>query len=457
MKRKIYDELLSWKKDKQNTCLTIKGQRQVGKTYIVEQFGRENYEHFVEIDFSRMPQAELAFERGIDVDSVIRELSMRMDGTIIEPGNTLIFLDEIQECPKARASLKWFAQDGRYDVISSGSLLGVTNNNARRRKEGESKPLSPMGYERILTMRSMDFEEYLWAVGFDERILGEIKDKIRARSPLSESELEVMDSHFRSFMITGGMPASVKAFAESKQYTESGKRLDIILGDIVNDINRYNDPINAMKTQRCFESIPEHLSSNNKKFQYSRLEKGTGSRASAEKYMENLLWIEGAGYGNFCYGLETPELPFKRIEDSFKVYLSDTGMLIRMMGQSAAMATYDGRTEYNAGAIAENEVAECLVKNGINPRFYRKNSGKNQMEIDFVIELLDESVAIEVKSGKTRDSPSVDKVQSVFAVGRRMMFENGNLYVDKNGIEHYPMFAAAFIRLLERGYDGPAF
>ena len=238
MKRKIYDELLSWKKDKQNTCLTIKGQRQVGKTYIVEQFGRENYEHFVEIDFSRMPQAELAFERGIDVDSVIRELSMRMDGTIIEPGNTLIFLDEIQECPKARASLKWFAQDGRYDVISSGSLLGVTNNNARRRKEGESKPLSPMGYERILTMRSMDFEEYLWAVGFDERILGEIKDKIRARSPLSESELEVMDSHFRSFMITGGMPASVKAFAESKQYTESGKRLDIILGDIVNDINR---------------------------------------------------------------------------------------------------------------------------------------------------------------------------------------------------------------------------
>ena len=185
MKRKIYDELLSWKKDKQNTCLTIKGQRQVGKTYIVEQFGRENYEHFVEIYFSRMPQAELAFERGIDVDSVIRELSMRMDGTIIEPGNTLIFLDEIQECPKARASLKWFAQDGRYDVISSGSLLGVTNNNARRRKEGGSKPLSPMGYERILTMRSMDFEEYLWAVGFDERILGEIKDKIRARSPLS--------------------------------------------------------------------------------------------------------------------------------------------------------------------------------------------------------------------------------------------------------------------------------
>ena len=210
MKRKVYEELLSWKNDRQGTCLTIKGQRQVGKTYIVEQFAKENYEHFIEIDFTKMPQAELAFERSIDVDSVIRELSMRISGSVFEPGSTLIFLDEIQECPKARASLKWFAQDGRFDVISSGSLLGVTNNNTRRTKRGEQKkPLSPMGYEKVITMKSMDFEEYLWAVGFDKQILEEIKNKIKTRSSLDESELEIMDSHFRSFMITGGMPASV--------------------------------------------------------------------------------------------------------------------------------------------------------------------------------------------------------------------------------------------------------
>ena len=457
MKRKIYDELLSWKKDKQNTCLTIQGQRQVGKTYIVERFAEENYEHLVEINFAEMPEMEKAFERAVDVDSVIKELSIRLNGSVFEPGKTLIFLDEIQECPKARSSLKWFAKDGRYDVITSGSLLGVRNITSKKKKEEEKKPLSPMGYENVLTMKSMDFEEYLWAIGFNMKILDDIKTKIGAMKPLDESELEVMSAHFRDYMIVGGMPASVDAFVRTKQYSESGKKIDMILGDVINDINRYNDPVNALKTQRCFESIPEHLSSNNKKFQYSRLEKRTGSRASGEKYSENLLWIEGAGYGNFCYGLNSPERPFKRIEDLFKVYLSDTGMLVRMMGTSAAMAIHSDDIKFNAGAIVENEIAECLSKNGIRPRFYRKNSGKNQMEIDFVIELLDECIAIEVKSGKKRESPSVEKVNQVFNVDRRVKFENGNIRVDEEGIEHYPLFVASFINLLKRKYDGPAF
>lgn len=457
MKRKIYDELLRWKEDKQNTCLTIQGQRQVGKTYIIERFAEDNYQHFIEIDFTRMPEMEKVFERAVDVDSVIKELSIRLNDAVFEPGKTLIFLDEIQECPEARSSLKWFAKDGRYDVIASGSLLGVRNTNAKKKKEENKKPLSPMGYESVLTMRSMDFEEYLWAIGFNTEILSGIKKKIGAMEPLDESELEVMASHFRDYMIVGGMPASVEAFVRTKQYSESGRKIDIILGDVINDINRYNDPVNALKTQRCFDSIPEHLSSNNKKFQYSRLEKGTGSRASGEKYFENLLWIEGAGYGNFCYGLNSPERPFKRIEDLFKVYLSDTGMLVRMMGTSAAMAIHNDDIGFNAGAVAENEIAECLSKSGIRPRFYRKNSGKNQMEIDFVIELLDECIAIEVKSGKERESPSVEKVNKVFNVDRRMKFENGNIHKDEEGIEHYPLFAAAFIDLLKRRYDGPAF
>ena len=459
MKRKIYDELLRWKNDKQNTCLTIQGQRQVGKTYIIERFAEDNYQHVIEINFTEMPEMEKAFERAVDVDSVIKELSIRLNGAVFEPGNTLIFLDEIQECPQARSSLKWFAKDGRYDVITSGSLLGVRNTNAKKKKnrDDQKKPLSPMGYEEVLTMRSMDFEEYLWAIGFNNEILEGIKSKIGAMRPLDESELEVMSSHFRDYMIVGGMPASVEAFVKTKQYSESGKRIDIILGDVINDINRYNDPVNALKTQRCFESIPEHLSANNKKFQYSRLENGTGSRASSEKYSENLLWIEGAGYGNFCYGLQSPELPFKRIEDLFKVYLSDTGMLVRMMGTSAAMAIHEDDISFNAGAVVENEIAECLSKNGIKPRFYRKNSGKNQMEVDFVIELLDECIAVEVKSGKKRDSPSIEKVNNVFNVDRRVKFENGNIRKDGDGIEHYPLFAASFINLLKRKYDGPVF
>ena len=457
MKRKITEQLLAWKNDKQGKCLTVQGQRQVGKTYVIEEFARNNYESFIEIDFTKTPELKHAFERAVDVDSVIKELSLRLNGAVFDPHNTLIFLDEIQECPEARASLKWFAQDGRYDVISSGSLLGVRNLSARKNRKKEAVPLSPMGYEEVLTLRSMDFEEYLWAIGFNQDLLENIKKKISGRESLDESEFEIMTLHFRDFMIVGGMPAAVAAFVRTKQYSAAGRELDTVLGDIINDINRYNDPINSVKTQRCFESIPEHLSSNNKKFQFSRLEKDSGSRATAEKYSENLLWIDGAGYGNFCYGLESPELPFKRIEDLFKVYLSDTGMLVRMMGRSAAMAIHSGDSGFNAGAVTENEVAECIVKNGCRPRFYRKNSGKNQMEIDFVIELLDESVAIEVKSGKTRSSPSIEKVNDVFHVDRRIMFENGNICTDDEEIEHYPLFAAAFIHLLEREYSGPEF
>jgi len=455
MERKIYQSLVKWKENKEGTCLTIKGQRQVGKTYIVEEFARKNYANYIKIDFNQQPEFKKIFDRAIDVDSVIREISLRLTEVKIEPHSTLIFLDEIQECPKARSSLKWFSKDDRFDVITSGSMLGVTNTNVKRTGDGR-EPISPMGSEKVITLRSMDFEEYLWAAGFSKSILEGIKRKIASRDPLDESEMEVLSAHFRDYMIVGGMPASVDAFVREKSFARSGEKLDTILGDVVNDINRYNGPINALKTQRCFESIPEQLSFGNKKFHYSRLNDG-GSRSSSEKYGENLLWIENAGYGNFCYAVESPQLPFKRIDDSFKVYLSDTGLLVRMMGRGAAVAIYDGKIEYNLGAVVENEVAECLVKCGYKPRFYRKRSGKNQMELDFVTEMLDQSVVIEVKSGKTRDASSISKVSEVFSVDRRIVLEEGNIFVDDDGMEHYPLFAAAFMNLLERDYDGPEF
>ncbi|MBR2255362.1 MAG: ATP-binding protein, partial [Candidatus Methanomethylophilaceae archaeon] len=368
-----------------------------------------------------------------------------------------LFFDEVQDCPRAKSSLKSFSEDGRYDVISSGSLLGVTNLSAGSNgKEGIS-PLSPMGYEKIVVMRSMDFEEYLWASGFPIEVLEDVKCKIRKRVSLSKTELEVLSGHFRDYMIVGGMPASVRDFFQYGSFSRSGEQQDAILAEAVNDINRYNDPINARKTQKCFESIPGQLSQGNKRFHYSRVDGTGGSRGTAEKYMTNLTWVEGAGYGNFCYALESPNRPFKVISDNFKVYLSDTGLLVRMMGRGAAMAVHDGDSAYNLGAVTENEIAECLMKNGIPIRFYHKSSGKNQMEIDFVVELLDQSVAIEVKSGKHRDAPSISKINDVFHVDRRIMFENGNISVDGDGIEHYPLFVAAFIRCLEREYDGPEF
>ena len=436
-------------------CLTIKGQRQIGKTFIIDRFASDNYRTTIKIDFSLNPEFKTIFDQDYDVDSLIAAIELKLHLEPIVPEDTLIFLDEIQDCPNAHTSLKQFSIDGRYHVIASGSLLGVTNI-VSRKKDG-LKPLSPMGYEKVLTMYPMDFEEFLWAMGFPSDKLNSVKDKISNRVELTSTEYDVLSKHFRDYMIVGGMPAAVRDYRKSGSYAEAGIQQDIILSNVINDINRYNDPINALKTQKCFESIPEQLSSGNKRFHYSRVDKDSGSRASSQKYFENLMWVEEAGYGNFCYALESPELPFKRIPDSFKVYLSDTGLLIRMMGRSAAIAVYDGVSDYNRGAIMENVVAECLMKLGLRPRYYRKNSGTAQMEIDFVIELLDESVAIEVKSGKNREAPSIEKLNRIFKVDRRIKFENGNIYVDADGIEHYPLFVSAFTDLLMRKWDGPEF
>ena len=455
MKRKIYDQLLNWKNDRNGTCLTVKGQRQVGKTFIVEKFASENYRKVVKIDFSADSEFKSIFDEGRDVKSLVAAIELKLDLNPIVPEDTLIFFDEIQDCPAAHASLKQFAIDGRYHVIASGSLLGVTN--VLSRGKNADRPLSPMGYEKVVTMYPMDFEEFLWATGFPEDKLDSIKTNIADRTELTRTEIEAVSRRFRDYMIVGGMPAAVRDFVKSGSYAKAGIQQDIILSNVINDINRYNDPVNALKTQKCFESIPEQLSSSNKKFHYSRVDDAAGSRASAQKYFENLMWIEEAGYGNFCYALESPELPFKRIPDSFKVYLSDTGLMVRMMGRSAAIAVYDGRSDYNCGALTENVVAECLMKCGIKPRYYRKSSGSSQMEIDFVVELLDESAVIEVKSGKKRESPSIDKVNRVFKVDRRIKFENGNIHVDEDGMEHYPLFVAAFMNLLERKWEGPEF
>ncbi len=180
---------------------------------------------------------------------------------------------------------------------------------------------------------------------------------------------------------------------------------------------------------------------------YSRIN-GEGTRMSSQRYMENLLWIKDAGYGNFCYAVSQPTLPLKKQikHDNFKVYLSDTGMLLDSYGDKAKAAIYKGDTSYNLGAVVENAIAEALMKNDITPTFYRKDKGDARMEIDFVLEFWDGVAAIEVKSGKDKTANSLHKIQDYFPISRRIMFETGNIFIDSDGIEHYPLFAATFIK-----------
>ena len=454
LRRKIADSLAEWKNGR-HKCLLVKGQRQVGKTYSIRQFAKENYADFVEYNLSTDKSARRIFDGDLDTDSLISAMRLYSPEVDIRPGSTLIFLDEIQEYPRAKEALKSFTLDGRYDVIASGSMLGVS---LPRGKENEEEPLEPSGYLDHLTMYALDFEEFCWANDVAEEHISRLRECIRGRSPLGPAYLDRFDALFRDFMLVGGMPEAVQTFVDTKDYAAVGKIQRDLIESCRKDINRYNTGIDCVKTLECFESIPAQLSRSNKKFTYSRVDGGK-SRNSAAKYKGNLFWIEGAGYGNMARSLRSVSVPLRgqEVRDQFKVYLSDTGMLMEMYGRTAKQCLYSEDVSYNQGAVAENAVAECLMKSGHIPRYYRKNNGPMMMELDFVIELGPELAAVEVKSGKDREAPSISKAGLIPDVKRRISFEKGDISVSEDGIEHYPLFTAGFVRDMEREWEGPAF
>lgn len=458
MRRKIYRELLDWKK-RPHKSLIIKGQRQIGKTFIIRQFGESEYTNMVYINFDDSPDCKELFEGDRTAEELIRRLSLRFGTGSVTEGSTLLFLDEIQECPAAYASIKQFTIYGKLDVVASGLLLGL----AFPGTENTQTPLIPMGYEETIQMYSMDFEEFLWAMNFPEEAISEIKRGIRERTPIDTTVYKRAEQLFREYMIVGGMPEAVEKYSKTKDFRPADTVQSEIVGTCIRDINRYNSGIDRIKTQECFESIPDQLADSNKKFMFSRI-KGEGSRRASDRYAENLLWIEDAGYGNFCYGLEAPALPLRKYlkRDSFKVYLSDTGLLMHMYGDKAKAALYGNNLSYNMGAVAENAVAEALMKNGIRPSYYRKDKGKGRMELDFVLEFWEGVAAIEVKSGKDRSAPSLSVAGKRHNIARRIMLERwdgkeDNIRTDQDGIEHYPLFACSFIREMDPQPEGPRF
>lgn len=458
LERKMYDELLKWKNDGAKKCLLLGGQRQVGKTYLVEQFGINEYKHMVEVDLSKTPDIRNVFETSSTVDQILNGMKLYLDPEAFVPGSTLIFLDEIQVCPSARSALKMFTSDGRYDVIASGSLLGVRN--PKKRKTEKPGPLvTPVGYVTPKTLRSLDFEEFLWARGFPRDSIEKAKKCIHERTGMPGPLYSRLCALFKEYLIVGGMPESVNEFVAAKEdYSASEAALNGILRTCLDDVDEYNIPVTAEKVKDCLRSIPNQLGKANKKFMYSHVPED-GSRGTGQKYEEAIGWLDDAGYTNLCYNLTdlSHPLPQSKSDDPFKAYLSDTGMLVNMMGINAVRAIYSRDLGYNMGAVIENAVAEGLRKSGIRPRYFERTSGE-RLEIDFVIESQNDLIAVEVKSGKTRRAPSLSKVSRIYTqVNRRVMLEDSNIYVDDNGIEHYPLFAACFAKELLPEWNGPEF
>ena len=430
LKRKIYDDLMHWKSRHDKQCLVVKGARQVGKTFIIELFAREKYKSVTVLNFVQNPAYKAIFDGDLDTETLIKQISLRVPRAVLIPGETLLFLDEIQECPRARSALKFLTQDGRFDVIASGSLLGINY---------KEVPSYPVGYVEHLEMHSLDFEEFLWANGVTSASISDIKGYFDKRETVPTAMHERMMEFFKEYIVVGGMPRVVDEFITSHNFANVLRVQRGIIADYEDDIVKYAKGAEKAKARACFLSIPKHLSKDYKKFQYSTVERG----GTARKFGGSLMWLYDAGVINFCHNLSIPELPLEgnARSDTFKVYMRDTGLLTAMLEDGSQEDIIDGNLGIYKGAIYENIIADIFGKLG-KKLYYFEHNGK--LEIDFFIRKNKTATAVEVKSADNTKSKSMDAVFAKYGVYRGIKLSAKNVG-GTDSVESYPLYMAMFL------------
>lgn len=398
LKRKIEQRLQEWKRSPNRKPLLIKGCRQCGKTYSVLDFAKKNYKHVVYLNFFENPDYCSVFEGSLEIDNITMLLSALLGSeAVFEPGNTILVLDEIQECPDARTALKFFHLDGRYDVIGTGSLLGV-------RGYGKEPKSIPVGYETTIDMSPLDFEEFLWANGISEVVIDSLRKNIRGVTPVPVALHKKMRQLLLQYTVVGGMPDVVQTFVDTKRLDEVLNMQRDIVRSYEDDMIKYANQKDKSHILECFQSIPKQLSKENKKFQYSVVKKGS----TASKYAGSLQWIEDAGIISRCYNLTATELPLdgNAQDDVFKVYMRDCGLFISMLEDGTQFDVLQGNLARYKGAIFENLIADMFTKMGRKLYYFHKNSG---LEVDFVIRYKGECTLVEVKasSGNTKSTKTI--------------------------------------------------
>ena len=384
--RKIDEYLIRWKESIEKLPLIVKGARQIGKTEAIKHFAKHNYKSIVEINFALQKQYKSIFDHGFEVDTILKNISLlNPDFEFIE-GDTIIFFDEIQDCINCATSLKSFKIDGRFDVICSGSLMGINYN------EIES---NSVGYKEDYEMYSLDFEEYLWAKGYKENQIEELYKKLLNTIALLDIEYNVMLENFREYMVLGGMPAVVFKFVTQKNYSGTLKLQKQLLLDYEEDITKYAQGLDKGKILDIYRKIPVFLGKDNKKFQISKVKTGARNR----DYIGTVEWLNNAGIINVCYCMSAPELPLKGNynPDNYKIYFRDTGLLIGSLDEEVQQDLRENKN-FNTykGAIYENVVADMLVKQGYNLYFYRNEKGT--LEMDFFVRDASSLIPVEVKA-----------------------------------------------------------
>ena len=386
LKRKIDNYLIEWKNSSNKLPLIIKGARQIGKTNAIRNFGKNNYKTFIEINFALQPQFKTIFEEGFEVNNIIKNITLKMPEVELNEHNTLIFLDEMQEYVSTFASLNALREDGRYDIICSGSLMGINYN------EIES---NSVGNKEDYIMRSLDFEEFLWAKGYSNEQIDDLYKHMQELKPLSNMQYDVMMANFKDYMIVGGMPAIVSRFIENKNFSGILKMQQQILLDYEEDITKYAGGLDKTKILNCYRKIPVFLGNENKKFQISKIADGARNR----EYVGVVEWLANAGIVNISYAMEQASLPLKGNynPDNYRLYFADTGLLIGSLDEEVQddLRNNENMNTYK-GALYENIVSDMLVKEGYDLYFYRDDSKK--IEMDFMVRDKNSLIPIEVKA-----------------------------------------------------------
>lgn len=392
-KRKIEDKLQSWKKDAHHKPLVVKGVRQCGKTSSVVDFARRHFKHVVYLDFREHPEYKKFFTPNLEVDAIVMRITAAMPSARVEAGKTCFIFDEIQDCPRARGALKYFHLDGRYEVMCTGSLLGVNGYKTREEQREEEEASIPVGFEEIVTMYPLDFEEWLWANGISDMHLAYLKKCLSQETPVEEALHDRFRELLHQYVVVGGMPEVVTTFMETKQM---GKVLSVqrrIVDEYKSDMVKYASAADKSRIRECFESIPAQLAREYKKFSYTVVRPGGRGR----DYAGSLQWIEDAGIIRRCYNTEITELPLDghRIQSEFKVYMADIGLLISMLEEGTQSSILQGDLLSYNGAIRENLLADIFGKMGRKLYYYHKDSS---VELDFLIRFKGQCVPVECKA-----------------------------------------------------------
>lgn len=432
LRRKIYDKFLAWKNNKgKKDAILLRGVRQCGKTYIVREFGKREYKNFIEINFIERPDMQAVFSGNLDVDNMVQQIKLSMPGCQFIPGETLLFLDEIQDVPNARTSLKFWTQDGRFDCIASGSLLGMDYKN---------EVSIPVGYEQQLIMRTLDFEEFIWALGAEVNLKEMLAPYVDGAKRVPEAMHNSLNKYLQEYMVVGGLPEVVDTYIATKDFYQVHLLQEKILRDYQDDIAKYALNQDKIKAKQCFLSIPRQLSKENHKFQYSVVEK----KATARKFTSSLDWLHNAGLIDFAYNVNSPWFPLKAHvkEDQFRVYLCDIGLLVAMYGYQLKIALLSDALEGPAkGGIYESLVADILAKRGEELYYYKKED--STLEIEFILERDCKLVPVEVKArkGSTRSLNELLKMDNIER-GYKLTAQNTGVVEKKITL---PLYMAAII------------